>query len=151
MQSIPQRPSNAFIGAAWVALIVGCVAFLIGLYNATIPIHEKGYYVTVLLYGLFSAVSLQKAVRDQAEAIPVTAVYVGLCWTSVLIVIVLMSAGLWNATLTLSEKGFYGMAFTLSLFAAITVQKNTRDCAVSDRVATLQTTAHDYALGDLNS
>ena len=43
------------------------------------------------------------------------------------------------------------MAFTLSLFAAITVQKNTRDCAVSDRVATLQTTAHDYALGNLNT
>ena len=62
-----------------------------------------------------------------------------------------MSAGLWNATLTLSEKGFYGMAFTLSLFAAITVQKNTRDCAVSDRVATLQTTAHDYTLGNLNT
>ncbi|MFM7856321.1 MAG: YiaA/YiaB family inner membrane protein, partial [Flammeovirgaceae bacterium] len=37
--------------------------------------------------------------------------------------------GLWNATLTLSEKGFYSMSFLLSLFAAITVQKNTRDSA----------------------
>jgi hypothetical protein len=26
-----------------------------------------------------------------------------------------------------SEKGFYAMSFVLSLFAAITVQKNTRD------------------------
>jgi hypothetical protein len=26
-----------------------------------------------------------------------------------------------------SEKGFYGMAFTLSVFAAIAVQKNIRD------------------------
>jgi uncharacterized membrane protein YiaA len=38
-----------------------------------------------------------------------------------------MSIGLWNATITLAEKGFYGMACLLSLFAAITVQKNTRD------------------------
>ena len=29
--------------------------------------------------------------------------------------------------LVLSEKGFYGMAFVLSIFAAITVQKNVRD------------------------
>ena len=41
--------------------------------------------------------------------------------------IVLLAIGLWNATLLLSEKGFYAMAFTLSLFAAIVVQKNTRD------------------------
>ena len=27
----------------------------------------------------------------------------------------------------LSEKGFYGMAFALSLFGAVAVQKNTRD------------------------
>jgi uncharacterized membrane protein YiaA len=38
-----------------------------------------------------------------------------------------MSIGLWNATISLAEKGFYGMAYLLSLFAAITVQKNTRD------------------------
>jgi len=31
--------------------------------------------------------------------------------------------------LVLSEKGFYGMAFLLSLFAAVTVQKNVRDLA----------------------
>ncbi|MFT4838531.1 MAG: putative membrane protein YiaA, partial [Oleispira sp.] len=31
-----------------------------------------------------------------------------------------------------SEKGFYGMSFLLSLFAAIAVQKNTRDVAFID-------------------
>ncbi|HUN22932.1 MAG TPA: YiaA/YiaB family inner membrane protein [Anaerolineales bacterium] len=34
---------------------------------------------------------------------------------------------LWNSTLWLSEKGFFGIAFILSLFSAIVVQKNTRD------------------------
>jgi uncharacterized membrane protein YiaA len=91
------------------------------------PLNEKGYYFTVLMYGLFSAVSLQKTVRDQMEGVPVTNIYYGLSWFSTLLAILLLVVGLWNATLTASEKGFYGMAFTLSLFAAIAVQKNTRD------------------------
>jgi uncharacterized membrane protein YiaA len=124
-----QAPSNAFIGASWVALLSGMTAFLIGLYNADMLLNEKGYYFTVLMYGLFSAVSLQKSVRDQMEAIPVTNIYYGLAWFSTILAILLLIIGLWNATLTLSEKGFYAMSFTLSLFAAIAVQKNTRDSA----------------------
>jgi uncharacterized membrane protein YiaA len=31
---------------------------------------------------LFSAVSLQKSVRDRIEGIPVTGIYYGLCWVS---------------------------------------------------------------------
>ncbi|MFT5196549.1 MAG: hypothetical protein ACI85U_003585 [Candidatus Promineifilaceae bacterium] len=34
---------------------------------------------------------------------------------------------MWNAELLLSEKGFYGVSFILSMFAAVVVQKNTRD------------------------
>jgi len=72
-------------------------------------------------------VSLQKSVRDQLENIPVTAIYYGLCWFATLAAIVLLALGLWNATLMLSEKGFYAISFMLSLFGAIAVQKNTRD------------------------
>jgi uncharacterized membrane protein YiaA len=122
-----QKPSNAFIAASWVALFAGMLTFNIGLWNAGMPLNEKGYYFTVLMYGLFSAVSLQKTVRDQMEGVPVTNIYYGLSWFSTLLAILLLVVGLWNATLTPSEKGFYGMAFTLSLFAAIAVQKNTRD------------------------
>jgi uncharacterized membrane protein YiaA len=122
-----QKPSNAFIAASWVALFAGMLTFNIGLWNAGMPLNEKGYYFTVLMYGLFSAVSLQKTVRDQMEGVPVTNIYYGLSWFSTLLAILLLVVGLWNATLTASEKGFYGMAFTLSLFAAIAVQKNTRD------------------------
>ena len=71
--------------------------------------------------------SLQKSVRDQIEGIPVTNIYYGLCWFATLSAVLLLSVGLWNARLELSEKGFYAMAFMLSLFAAIAVQKNTRD------------------------
>ena len=56
-----------------------------------------------------------------------TTIYYGLCWASVAICIVLLALGLWNATMTLSEKGFYIMAFLLSLFGSVAVQKNIRD------------------------
>ncbi|MHA4868648.1 inner membrane protein YiaA [Duganella sp. PWIR1] len=124
-----QGPTAAFIGAAWLALLAGTATYLIGLWNASMQLNEKGYYFTVLMYGLFSAISLQKSVRDRNDGIPVTGMYFGLCWFSVLLSILLLITGLWNATLAPSEKGFYAMAFLLSLFAAVTVQKNVRDVA----------------------
>lgn len=122
-----QRPSNAFIGASWVALLAGIVSYNVGLWNANMYLNEKGYYFTVLMYGLYAAVSLQKAVRDDLEGIPVTNIYYGISWFSVALSILLLVIGLWNADLERSEKGFYGMSFTLSLFAAVAVQKNIRD------------------------
>ena len=133
MRSHAQRPTSAFIGASWVALFVGAIAYFAGLWNAPMQLNEKGYYFTVLMYGLFSAVSLQKSVRDRLEGIPVTGLYYGLCWFSLLIALLLLTVGLWNATLSLSEKGFYAMAFLLSLFAAVAVQKNVRDVALLQR------------------
>ena len=136
-----RKPSAAFIGASWTALLLGALAFCIGLWNATMQLNEKGYYFTLLMYGLFSAVSVQKSVRDRLEGIPVTNIYYGLAWVSVMICLLLMAVGLWNATLTPSEKGFYAMAYLLSIFAAIAVQKNTRDSVgaepvVADEVVT---------------
>ena len=133
MKTIQQKNSGAFIAASWAALFIGSLAYLIGLWNATMQLNEKGYYFTLLLFGLFSAVSLQKSVRDRLEGIPVTNIYYGLSWVSVMAAIMLLTVGLWNASLALSEKGFYGMAFLLSLFAAIVVQKNTRDAELMQR------------------
>jgi len=128
-----QKPSNAFIGASWIALLAGAVSYNVGLWNADMYLNEKGYYFTVLMYGLFSAVSLQKAVRDELEGIPVTNIYYGISWFSTILSILLLVIGLWNANLLRSEKGFYGMAFTLSLFAAVAVQKNIRDTVIAKR------------------
>ena len=121
------QPSAAFIAAFWAAFFIGTVAFIIGLWNAEMELNEKGYYLTVLIFGLFAVISVQKAVRDQLEGIPVTNLYYGIAWFCTLLSIVLLTVGLWNAGLEKSEKGFYAMSFTLSLFAAIAVQKNTRD------------------------
>ena len=124
-----RKPTFAFIAASWTALIAGGLAFMIGLSKADMTLSEKGFYLVLFLYGLFSAVSVQKSVRDRLEGIPVTSIYYGLSWFSVLLTLVLLAIGLWNATLSPSEKGFYAMSYLLSLFAAIAVQKNTRDSA----------------------
>ncbi|MBK8072783.1 MAG: hypothetical protein IPK34_12535 [Ramlibacter sp.] len=126
------RPTGAFIGASWAALLVGAITFMVGLWNSSMQLNEKGYYFTVIMYGLFASVSLQKSVRDRMEGIPVTGIYFGLCWLSLGLSVLLLAVGLWNSALTSSEKGFFAMSFLLSLFAAVTVQKNVRDIALAD-------------------
>lgn len=127
-------PSPFFMGAAWAVLLVGMVSYVVGLFNAEIQLNEKGYYFTILLYGLFSAVAIQKSVRDKEDGIAVTPIFYGISWFSTIAAIALLVIGLWNADeLALSEKGFYGISYTLSLFAAVCVQKNVRDAAACRR------------------
>ncbi len=121
------KPSNAFIAASWVALGAGMLGFLTGLWRAEMQLNEKGYYFTVLMFGLFAVISVQKSVRDRLEGIPVTDIYYGLSWFCTILAIVLLVIGLWNATILPSEKGYYAFSFLLALFGAIAVQKNTRD------------------------
>ena len=128
-----QKPTAAFVGASWATLIIGMTAYCIGLWNAYMELNEKGYYFTILLFGLFSVISVQKAVRDRLEGIPVTDMYYGISWFTTITSITLLVIGLWNADLLLSEKGFYGMSFLLSIFSAIAVQKNTRDLEYIER------------------
>ncbi|MEG0849296.1 MAG: inner membrane protein YiaA [Flavobacterium sp.] len=122
-----QKTSVAFIAASWVALGAGTIGFIVGLARAEMLLNEKGYYFTVLMFGLFGVVSLQKNVRDRLENLPVTNMYYGICWFGTLLSIALLTIGLVNATILPSEKGFYAFAFLLALFGAISVQKNTRD------------------------
>ncbi|MBN9382998.1 MAG: hypothetical protein J0H74_19735 [Chitinophagaceae bacterium] len=97
--------------------------------QAEMALNEKGYYFTVLMFGLFAAVSVQKCVRDRLEGVPVTDIYYGLSWFSTILSILLLIIGLWNAAILPSEKGYYAFSFLLALFGAIAVQKNVRDAA----------------------
>ena len=128
-----QKVSAAFVAASWIALACGMIGYIVGLWRAEMELNEKGYYFTILLYGLFAVVSLQKSVRDRLENLPVTDIYYGICWFATISSIVLLAVGLWNATILPSEKGFYAFAFLLALFGAITVQKNTRDNLEGDK------------------
>jgi uncharacterized membrane protein YiaA len=122
-----QKPSNAFIAASWTAMGIGIIGYFIGLWRSDMLLNEKGYYFTVVMFGLFSAVSVQKAVRDKLEGIKVTDIYYGLSWFAIILCIVLLAVGLFNASLLPSEKGFYAFAFVLAIFGAVAVQKNIRD------------------------
>ena len=137
-QALPARPSSAFVGASWGALIVGLIAYLVGLWNAQMQLNEKGYYFTIMLLGSFAAVSLQKTMRDRTEGQVVTGMYMGFCWLALAGAIALLGLGLTNATLALSEKGFFAMSFVLTLFAIIAVQKNVRDLAALGAAASLR-------------
>ena len=121
------KPSNAFVAASWIALGAGMIGFLIGLWRSDLFLNEKGYYFTVLMFGLFAVISVQKTVRDRLEKLPVTDIYYGLCWFATILAILLLIIGLWNAEMLPSEKGFYAFSFLLALFGAIAVQKNIRD------------------------
>lgn len=122
-----QKPTSAYIGATWGVVIIGLLSYCIGLWNANMQLNEKGYYFAILLLGIYSVISLQKVVRDKAEDLKVSDMYYGISWVAVIASLLLLTIGLRNADLELSEKGFYGISYLLSLFGAITVQKNTRD------------------------
>ncbi len=68
-------------------MFFGATTYLLGRWNATMQLNEKGCHFTpllfglllfglllfgLLLFGLFAAVSLQKSVRDRLRGIPVT-------------------------------------------------------------------------------
>lgn len=122
-----QKPSNAYVFSSWVALGAGVIGFLIGVWRSEMELSEKGYYFTVLMFGLFAVISVQKSVRDRLEGVPVTDLYYGVSWFFTIMSITLLAVGLWNTDLLLSEMGFYAFGFLLSLFGAISVQKNVRD------------------------
>ncbi len=122
-----QKTSSAFVSASWLAMSTGFVGYLIGLWRADMLLNEKGYYFTILMFGLFGVVSLQKSVRDRLEGMRVSDMYYNICWFGTLTSIILLVVGLWNATILPSEKGYYAFAFILAMFGAIAVQKNTRD------------------------
>ena len=119
--------------ASWVAMATGLIGYIVGLWRAEMQLNEKGYYFTLIMFGLFSVVSLQKSVRDRLEGIRVTDMYYSICWFAVGLSLILLTVGLWNATLLPSEKGFYAFAFLLSMFGAVAVQKNTRDDLLAEK------------------
>lgn len=111
-------------------LLLGAGGFLFGLLNATtLALSEKGYYLTLLAFGLYASISVQKNVRDQEAGIPVPRAYALMSYLAGALSLGLLIIGLINATLALSEKGYYAMSFVLALFSAITFQKQLRDSA----------------------
>jgi uncharacterized membrane protein YiaA len=127
-----KKENQAFYIASWVALGIGVSSYLVGLWNAELENAIKGYYFTVFAFGLYAAVSIQKTVRDRIEQIPVSSIYYGISWAAIILALSLFGIAIYqNDDLILSEKGFYSIAYVLSLYSCIVVQKNVRDSQVS--------------------
>jgi uncharacterized membrane protein YiaA len=127
-----KKENQAFYIASWVALGIGISSYLVGLWNAELENAIKGYYFTVFAFGLYAAVSIQKTVRDRIEQIPVSNIYYGISWAAIILALSLFGIAIYqNDDLILSEKGFYSIAYVLSLYSCIVVQKNVRDAQVS--------------------
>ncbi|MFT5707669.1 MAG: putative membrane protein YiaA [Oceanospirillaceae bacterium] len=143
LQADTNQPTNAYKMASLCVLAIGIASFLLGLWNAQLLLSEKGFYFSVFLLALFSSVTLQKSVRDREEGIVITKVFMSICWASFSAAIILLVIGLKNADMALSEKGFYAMSFLMSLFAVITVQKNTRDLSAVQKEDEVAASSHD--------
>ena len=127
-----KKENQAFYITSWVALGIGVSSYLVGLWNAELENAIKGYYFTVFAFGLYAAVSIQKTVRDRIEQIPVSNIYYGISWAAIILALSLFGIAIYqNDDLILSEKGFYSIAYVLSLYSCIVVQKNVRDAQVS--------------------
>jgi uncharacterized membrane protein YiaA len=122
-----QKPSAAFIAASWIALGTGVIGYLIGLYRAEMLLNEKGYYFTVLMFGLFSVVSLQKSVRDKLEKIPVTDLYYGICWFVTILVYSFISSRFMERHITSKRKRVLCFLIFSYPFLALLLFKKTRE------------------------
>lgn len=126
--SVIPRAVSPYVLASVACLALGAGGFLFGLVNATtLALSEKGFYLTLLAFGLFAAISVQKNFRDKESGVPVSRLYSLLSYAATALALGLLGTGLFNAELALSEKGYYGMSFVLALFSAITLQKSVRD------------------------
>lgn len=122
------RAVSPYVLTSVVCLALGAGGFLLGLTNATtLALSEKGFYLTLLAFGLYAAVSVQKNFRDKESGTPASRFYSFLSYAATALALGLLGTGLFNAQLSLSEKGYYGMSFILALFSAITLQKSIRD------------------------
>ena len=99
------KPTPAYVGAAWLCLGLGLLSYCIGLWHTDLLLSEKGFYFTLILFGLFSVISVQKCVRDRVECIVVTDIYYGISWFTTICSVVLLLIGLRNAEISLSENG----------------------------------------------
>lgn len=109
--------------ATILACLIGFGSFLVGLYNSNMTLSEQGYYGVLLVYSVFSSISLQKTVTEIDLGISVSKFYQNICIFSIILALLLFIIGLFNADLLKSEKGFYLMSYILTMFTSLYIQK----------------------------
>ncbi len=62
--------TDIYYGISWVALLLAIARLVVGLFNATLQLGEKGFYAMSLVLALFGAVTVQNNTRDMQSAVP---------------------------------------------------------------------------------
>ncbi len=124
---VTRKPTVAFIGAAWTALIVAILTYCVALWRMPLTDDQRWFFGAILAFGLFGVVSVVKSVRDREDGIPVTPLFFGLSWIAALAPITAIIIYLLNWNADELQRGFLFLAYMFSVFAAVVVQRNTRD------------------------
>ncbi|WP_368893132.1 inner membrane protein YiaB [Kluyvera ascorbata] len=96
---------------SWLFMLTGALIYLIGLWQACPLLSGKGYFLGVLITGMFIVYVYQREVKcglmDEGFA--------SVCRMVALMTSGLLLVGLWNAPLSLVERGAYLAAFCLCI------------------------------------
>ncbi|ENG0938453.1 hypothetical protein ABSH91_002094 [Salmonella enterica] len=99
----------AFI--SWLLIIVGAAIYIIGLWHACPLLNGKGYFLGVLMTGMFvTYVYLREEMRERLDAR-----FTSVCQMVMLITVGLLVVGVWNAPLLPVEIVVYLVAFFICL------------------------------------
>ena len=95
----------------WILFLSGALIYVIGLWQACPLLSGKGYFLGVLITGMFIVYAYQRDVKrglmDEGFA--------SVCRMVAQITSGLLLVGLWNAPLSLVERGAYLAAFCLCI------------------------------------
>lgn len=125
--AVPRKPTVAFVGAAWAALVVAILTYSVAVWRMPLTADQRWFYGVLLAFGLFGVVAVVKSVRDREDGIPVTPLFYGLSWVAALGPLAVIVIYLLNSPADELQRGFLFLAYMFAVFATVVVQRNTRD------------------------
>ncbi|MFH7827200.1 inner membrane protein YiaB [Kluyvera chengduensis] len=96
---------------SWLIMLVGALIYLIGLWQACPLLSGKGYFLGVLVTGMFVIYVYRREVKRGS----IDGSFASVCQMVALMTCGLLLVGLWNAPLSLVERGAYLAAFCLCI------------------------------------
>ena len=96
---------------SWLFMLAGALIYLIGLWQACPLLSGKGYFLGVLITGMFIIYVYQR----EAKRGSIDGRFTSVCQIVALMTSGLLLVGLWNAPLSLVERGAYLAAFCLCI------------------------------------